>query len=416
MSDDKRRVLMICYHYPPVSGSSGFQRTLNFVRDLPHLGWEPLVLTVHPRAYPQASSHSTASDMGGAEVVRAFALDAARHLSIAGHYPRCLAWPDRWASWWVGAMLFAARRIRTFAPHVVWSTYPIATAHAIGASWSRRLDRPWVADFRDPMSEDNYPDRIAGKLVRRIERTAVTRAHRVVAVTPGASRLLRRDHPDVPVERFVTIPNGYDEDAFQAAAHSPAPSVVRTCRFELIHSGILYSAERDPRPFFAALRELLDEGVIEPDEVHITLRATGHDEIYRPLLEAARLTKVVALERPLSYIAALAEMLAADGLVLFQGTICNNQVPAKLYEYLRAQRPILALTDPAGDTAAVLRDCGLADTYRLESVREVKTGLARFIQRLRSGTAAVAGLGCVTRFSRAGQSAALAQVFDQVAA
>jgi glycosyltransferase involved in cell wall biosynthesis len=410
-----RRVLMICYHYPPVAGSSGYQRTLNFARNLPQLGWDPLVLTVHPRAYPQAQG-SAASEVatGNVQVLRAFALDSARHLSIAGRYPSFFAWPDRWISWWLGAVPLAFRRVRHFRPDLIWSTYPIATAHCIGASWSRLLKRPWVADFRDPMSEDNYPDPIAGKLVRRIERTTVTRAARIVVVTDGAGRVLQGDHPDVPKSRFVTIPNGFDEAAFETAERRPRPAR-QGKRLELIHSGILYPVERDPRPFFAALRRLLDEGAFREEDVHVRLRATGHDATYRPMIESHRLQGVVTLDGPLAYEDALAEMLAADGLLLFQGAICNHQVPAKVYEYMRAQRPVLALTDPAGDTAGVLRGCGLSDVYRLESADEVATGLRRFIESLRANSAPLAPLASVSGFSRTGQAASLASVFDAVA-
>ena len=50
-----RRVLMVAYHFPPLAGSSGIQRTLRFVQHLPAFGWEPIVLTAHPRAYEAVS-------------------------------------------------------------------------------------------------------------------------------------------------------------------------------------------------------------------------------------------------------------------------------------------------------------------------------------------------------------------------
>ena len=55
-----KRVLMIAYHFPPLSGSSGIQRTLRFVRYLPEFGWQPTVLTTHPRAYQQVSDDQLA--------------------------------------------------------------------------------------------------------------------------------------------------------------------------------------------------------------------------------------------------------------------------------------------------------------------------------------------------------------------
>ena len=60
-------------------------------------------------------------------------------------------------------------------------------------------------------------------------------------------------------------------------------------------------------------------------------------------------------------------MLRADGLLVMQASNCNEQIPAKMYEYLRARRPILGLTDAAGDTAGVLRSAGVDKIAALDS-------------------------------------------------
>ena len=72
-----KRLLMIAYHFPPFAASSGIQRTLGFARHLPAFGWEPLVLTAHPRAYEHRDGGHIA--LPAPMVVEpAFALDAAR--------------------------------------------------------------------------------------------------------------------------------------------------------------------------------------------------------------------------------------------------------------------------------------------------------------------------------------------------
>ena len=76
------RVLMIAYHYPPFSGSSGIQRTLRFSQDLPAYQWQPSVLSAHPRAFERASDDLLNDVPAGVDVRRAFALDASRHLSV----------------------------------------------------------------------------------------------------------------------------------------------------------------------------------------------------------------------------------------------------------------------------------------------------------------------------------------------
>src|SRR5262245_33717768 len=99
-----RRVLMVAFHFPPLSGSSGIQRALRFVQHLPAHGWEPVVLSAHPRAYEATSADLMQEVPPQTVVERAFALDTARHLAIAGRYPRMLALPDRWCSWAMGAV------------------------------------------------------------------------------------------------------------------------------------------------------------------------------------------------------------------------------------------------------------------------------------------------------------------------
>ncbi len=76
-----KRVLMVCYHFPPLAGSSGIQRSLRFVQHLPESGWQPLVLSAHPRAYERTSDDLQDEVPAGTVVRRAFALDTARHLS-----------------------------------------------------------------------------------------------------------------------------------------------------------------------------------------------------------------------------------------------------------------------------------------------------------------------------------------------
>jgi len=115
---------MIAYHFPPLAGSSGIQRTLRFVQHLPKFGWEPLVLSADPRAYERTSDDLMAEVPDGIVVRRAFALDTARHLSIAGRYIGAMARPDRWVSWKLAAVKEGMRMIREFKPQAIWSTYP----------------------------------------------------------------------------------------------------------------------------------------------------------------------------------------------------------------------------------------------------------------------------------------------------
>lgn len=413
----RRRILMVAYHFPPILGSSGVQRTLNFARHLPAHGWDPLVLTVAPRAYPQVDS-SSLSDPTLPPYIGAFCLDASRHLAIARRYPNWLAWPDRWSSWWLGAVPLSWRKVRAFEPDLVWSTYPIATAHLIGRWWARHLKRPWVVELRDPMSEDNYQDPRAGKIVRNIERSAVHEARQLVVTTPGIVRELRERYPNVPDDRFNVIPNGYDEQAFVRAEKLAAERGRPDNRLRLVHSGILYPQERDPRPFLRAVADLARRGLMSEQRVQIVLRATGHDEVYEPLIREWGLGSLVQLAPARPYVEALAELVTSDGLLLFQGSICNNQIPAKAYEYMRAARPIIALADAKGDTAALLARHDLAHICPPDDVEAITALLTRFLESnaFRTQNQSNTRARALDDFSREAQCHKLARVLDAVVA
>ena len=80
-------------------------------------------------------------------------------------------------------------------------------------------------------------------------------------------------------------------------------------------------------------------------------------------------------------------MMAVDALLVMQASNCNVQIPAKIYEYLRAGKPILGLTDPEGDTAGVLRQAGLKDVVRLDSEDEIALLLPALVRDWRHGKA-----------------------------
>src|ERR1043166_1424165 len=410
-----KHLLMIAYHFPPLRGSSGIQRTLKFSSYLPQFGWQPIVLTPHARAYEKTGMDQMSEVAQGMPVWPAFPLDTARHLSIRGRYPHMLALPDRWASWLLGAVPVGLRMIRKYRPEVIWSTYPIATAHLIGLMLHRITGIPWLADFRDPMTDSGYPpDPARRRVYTWIERHAVNESAHAVVTTPGTMRMYRERFPDLPASRFSIIENGFDEENFeQAGARSTGP-ISQDRPLVLVHSGTLYPSERDPRAFFAALSALLRSGRISAASLRVVLRATYHDAYIQPLIDQHGIGEVVHLAPPIGYQEALEEMLAADGLIVFQATNCNHQIPAKLYEYLRARRPILGLTDPLGDTAGVLRSAGIDTIAALDSEASIRERLIDFLQRLRGGSAPVASWDQVQLFSRRARTQQLTNLLDQM--
>lgn len=410
-----KRVLMIAFHFPPVKISSGIQRTLRFAQYLPENGWTPIVLAPHPRAYAATSDEDMGSALQNMKVCRTFALDTGKHLRIGGYYPRLAAVPDRWVSWWLGAVPAGLNLIRKFRPQAIWSTYPIATAHLIGLALHRLSGIPWLADFRDPMAQEGYPaDPLIWKSFDWIEKRVARNASAATFTTPGALREYQRRYPEVG-EKFVLIENGYDENAFAEAHTGQALSSFKQGEpFTLVHSGTLYPEERDPRRFFEALAQLLRSDDTLPRLLRVVLRATGHDAYLQELIDRYGIQSIVTLAPPLPYTLALREMLTADGLLILQAANCNEQIPAKLYECLRARRPILGLTHPAGDTGKALIAAGIDTIAPLDSVPLIRIAITRFIELLKTGKAPIVNDAIICAASRRGRTVSLAGLLDRI--
>jgi glycosyltransferase involved in cell wall biosynthesis len=410
----QRRALIIAYHFPPLAGSSGIQRTLRFVQHLPAFGWQALVVSAHPRAYERTSGDLQSDIPNGTVVRRAFALDTARHLAWRGRYIGSMARPDRWVSWKYDAVRQGMRLIRELKPDVIWSTYPIATAHLIGAELHRKSGLPWVADFRDPMAQDNYPsDPITWRQFSDIEAHALHHAAASIFTTPGAARVYRERYPQCAA-RVAVIENGFDEETFVAAeAARPGTVPLTSGAITLLHSGIVYPDERDPTQLMQALGHLRQRGALQPSSFRIRFRAAVHDELLHQLAQRYGVDDLIETLPAVNYRDALHEMRCADALLVMQASNCNEQIPGKLYEYLRARRPIVCLSDPVGDTAGLLRRSGVDTIARLDSADEIAELLPRFLDRVRSGTAPLPTEESIDAASRRGRTRQLVEQFER---
>ncbi len=411
------RVLLIAFHFPPLQASSGLQRPLSMVRYLPARGWQPVVLTATTRAYGRIAAHGSTALPAGAIVARAPALDAARHLAVRGRYPGFLARPDRWSSWLAGAIPLGLQVIRRHRPEVLWSTYPLATAHLIGFWLHRFTGLPWVADFRDPMVEQIdgawYPEEphLRGSRLATERRVAAAASAATFCTDTARAIFLDRYPAWQGREAAHVIANGFDPEAFALAETLPAAPADGA--ITLVHSGTLYPGpDRDPSAFFAALDLLRARGALPP-ALRVVLRATGFDEFYQPMIDRLQLGDVVSLAPAVPYPQALREMLDAAGLLLFQGRTSNPAIPAKLYEYLRARRPILALADHQGETAALLRRVGVGALAPVDDAEGIARAIEGFLTR-RDG-AAVLDVAAAEGHSRVRRVDEFATLFTRLA-
>lgn len=416
-----RHALFICFHYPPEASSSGVLRTLKFTRYLAEHGWRITLIAPAIEAYEVVDLPSAQDIPSTVNVVRTPFLNSRDHLGVKGRYLAITAVPDRFIGWFPWAVAAGRKVARADPVDVVYSTSPHPTAHLIARSLSNTLRKPWVCDFRDPWHEE-IPEEGAptGRLFRQLERwlehKVVSDSAHVVTTTRELRDKLEQRYPSVPRSRFSVIPNGYDEADF---AEISVAERTRSARMCVIHTGSINPSFRDPIPLFAALKRAADRKGLVLANIRLRFVGGGAYAESMQLKDAAArfgLSDVFEVVTRLPYAGALRELASADVLLLLQvSEDTRGLIPAKLYEYLRMQKPVLALTLP-GESSALLEETGggvAIDPVDTDKLADVLTELYR---HWREGTldSMHAQPSSVRRYERRAQAAELAKVFAQV--
>ncbi|WP_206832588.1 glycosyltransferase family 4 protein [Alicyclobacillus fructus] len=383
---NRRHALIVCHDFPPVGGI-GVQRPLKFAKYLGEFGWKVTVLTadhVYSATPDPSLLDEIPADVHVVRVTDPVSKQLARWSGrmVEQNVPKgaqapaknrrplwkSIAWrvwkwaqsnaliPDESALWALRAGLVARRLIRQRGIDCMYTTSGPQSTHLAGLLATAFTRTPWIADFRDPWT-DNLHFHHRGwraSVERRLERMVFSRASAIVAVTDGFWRLFATKYPHRALDIHV-IRNGVDEADFP-----PAPAHRRAARkpFTFFYGGILYPG-RSADALFQAVHRLLESGQVSPDAIRLqfagVLDYPGHHH-HASLIRQLGLEGVI---EPLGYLPrreALARLLAADAALLIgdQSEQAKDYVPGKLYEYLYAGRPILALLRE-GEAADLIR-------------------------------------------------------------
>jgi glycosyltransferase involved in cell wall biosynthesis len=345
----RRRIVVVTYFFPP-STAVGGARWAAMARHLRAIGHEVTVVT--SRVHGEAADDQVVPtwDLAGTDVLRrllrrpALAQPGAAvaDTPAPGLLTRVLVPDAHVVSWLPGALSAVRRLLRRERVDALVTSGPPNSAHLVGLALGR--ERPaWLADFRDgwrfePLAPP-WPTRAQRTLDARLEAAVARRADAVL----GATRPIAEDFAARLGARASWVPNGWDPGMAAGAGPGRSPVARDGAAALAVHTGTLSGPRgRDPRPLLRALRRVNDERVASSRGVRLVLagRPTVEDE--RLLSEAALGDDVLRHVGLLSRRDAVALQREADALVLLTGTH-RSEATGKLFEYLHAGRPILAL-------------------------------------------------------------------------
>ncbi len=422
--DDRRlRVLYVAFYFPPTAGG-GVERTLQFLGHLPGLGIDcevlapddakwlatdptsvarvPVDVRVHRVRYRGPGNRRLPADrLSGTSGLRRLALRA----RLA---PRRLLVPDVDAPWLFDAVPEGLRLLREGRFDAIVTTSPPHSVALAGAILASRSGLPWIADWRDPWT--THADLSLGRrLVRAkvaaaepLERGAIERMAAAACVNEQIVEEIHRFRPGL---RTAIIPNGADLELLEELAPRQDPA-----RLTLLFSGYFFGS-RNPRVFLRALRRLVaDRPELAP---RLRVRFVGRFREEDRELLTGPLAGIVEVEGSRPYRDVLQAQLDAHALVLFMQAAegrGSTFVPAKTWEYLAAERPILALVPSGGAAARILGELGDALVVAPDDEDGCRDALERLVERFDAGRIAAPRLDPATRagLGRRGRAEAFA--------
>jgi glycosyltransferase involved in cell wall biosynthesis len=383
------KLLLVTLYFPP-AGGGGVQRPLKFASHLPALGIETHVLApddpkwvhedadlplptqawIHRARYVGPSGRRIADELHGRS-----GLDLVlRRSSTIG---RRLLLPDENVTWNATAIPKAISIVRNEGIDVILTTSPPSSVQLIGAAVKRATGVKWVADLRDSIALHAHR-RADGIGARAKQKARAGVAHLVArqadAIVTAADAITEETRGISPVGRLVTITNGCDFDDFAELEYA------RGDRFRITHAGSFFG-RRDPKPF---LRALAESGLQD-----VTVRFLGD---FRPTdreyIEELGVGDRVELVPHVPRRESLRMQRESDVLLLLIPEADGRGrgvLSGKVFEYIAAERPILAVVPPDGAAAKLVQDTGAGVVAASDDVDAIRSALVELHARWQRG-------------------------------
>jgi glycosyltransferase involved in cell wall biosynthesis len=384
------KLLLVTLYFPP-AGGGGVQRPLKFASHLPALGIETHVLApdvpgvahrdselalptqawVHRVRYVGPRGDRPAERLHGKQGLARVGTQA----SLLG---RRLLVPDENVPWSTAALPAALRIVRREQIDVVLTTSPPGSLHLLGAAVQKATGVTWVADLRDSLTAHPHRRGDESRLAR-LKETAAGGVARIVAaradaIVAAAEAIAEETRALRPKGRVVTIANGCDFDDFAGLEHHPSE------RLRITHAGSFFG-RRDPKPFLRALAESGLEDVV--------VRFVGDFRAQdREFAESLGLGDRIELPGYVTRRHSLELQRDSEALLLLIPEASGRGrgiLSGKVFEYLAAERPILAAVPPDGAAAQLVRDTGAGIVAGPDDVAALREALLELHARWRAG-------------------------------
>lgn len=391
-----KKVLVITYYWPP-SGGAGVQRWLKFVKYLRDFGWEPVVYTPENPEAP-AIDESLLKDVPENLTVikkpiwepyttyKKFIGQKKDSKINAGFLsedkkPKTTenisVWirgnffiPDARKFWIKPSIRFLIKYLKENPVDAIVSTGPPHSMHMIALGLKKRLNIPWLADFRDPWTNIDFYEELrltsrADKKHHKLEKLILEKADKITVISKG----MADDFNSILEREYSVITNGFDEDDIP-----DQKEVVLESNFSITHIGSI-GKSRNPDVFWKVVKNKVNSDTDFSKKLKIKLVGKIDYAVNESLVNY-----------DLDHFVERIEYLPHDKLHKYQKEsqvllLLINDTPnanliltGKFFEYIGSKRPILCIGPEGGNAAQIIKDnnfgdvCGFHDEVKLSKI------------------------------------------------
>ena len=402
----KKKVLVVSFYFPPTNSIASV-RLGKFAKYLPQFGWEPIVLTANE---VKGYSQNLPVEIDEANIFRTpyFALGSTISYELTGGQRTIYQAPPKISTWRKALYklirlmepVYTLPVIRTLTLEpvgwyrhalkkgleiiskekidVIFSSYSPSMSHFVASKLHKQTGIPWVAEFRDLWSLNHYLRKVQPFhfFEKELEKRVMKGSDLLVTISEPAAKQLETLHS----KKVVTICNGFDEEDY-------LDNVPLTTKFTITYTGNIYPGKQDPSSLFKAIAELEEEGKISPNDFEVRFFGGGTLTSLLPTIKDYHLEGIVKICGLVPFSESIKRQKEST-VLLFLGWNDPREkgvYTGKLFEYLGARRPILAIGLKGDVVDELLKETGAGVV--LGQADEIEAVLSKWLKEFeQSGT------------------------------
>ncbi len=387
-----KKVLIVTYYWPPCGGI-GVHRCLKFAKYLREFGWEPIIYTADGADYAYLDETNFKDIPKGITVLRKKIVEPFRLFKLlsgrkkddpsnpvyvrskkVGFIDSLSIWirgnffiPDAKSLWIKPSVKFLSKYLSENKVDAILTDGPPHTNTVIGCKLAQKFNIPFLADFQDPWTQVDYYkmfhiSKLADLKHKNMEQQVFATAAKITIASPTWAK----DLESIGARNVSPIFWGYDEDDF------PKDEVEFDEDFTITHAGLL-GFDRKPDTLFKVLKDLKAEfpnfgeklklnfaGVVD----FLVKEEIAKNGLTENFVEFGNIPRPKALEITRKAHILFLPLNIADN--------AKGRIPGKLFEILRANRPVLCLGPKGSDVEAIIKQTNSGESFEYDDYDSLK--------------------------------------------